>query len=190
MLTEIAAPTIGADVLDDLARHLKVASPYSPDAAAEMEGSLRAAISHIEMRLGLAFLERSFLWRGGLGPESSITAPIGPVSGITSVALVLDDGGTEPLDLNLWRLDRGVLRTRFCSRRPVRDQVEIEFVAGFGAAWDDTPPDLRLAVFMTAAHFFDNRHATIANGAERVPFGVNELLAPWRPVRFGLGLAA
>ena len=190
MLTETTAPVIGAEALDELARHLKIAAPLDADAAAEMEGSFRAALAHLEARLGLALLERSFQWRGGLGPENAVTAPIGPVSAITAVELVLDDGGAEPLDLADWRIDRGVLRTRFCSRRGVRDQVDISFVAGFGPDWIDTPPDLRLAAFMTAAHFFDNRHATSTNGADLLPLGVRDLIAPWRPVRIGLGAAA
>lgn len=190
MLTETAAPIIDQAVIDDLARHLKVDPNYGADAAAEMEGSLRAAVAHLESRLGLALLQRDFVWRGWLGADRAVTAPIGPVSAITAVDRVLPDGSTSPVDLAIWSLDRGALRTRFHANVHFRDQLDIAFTAGFGPGWTDTPADLRQAAFMLAAHFFDNRHATTVTGADLLPLAVKELVAPWRPVRIGLGMSA
>lgn len=189
MLTETAAPPIGQSLIDELADHLKLSTGFGSDAEDELEGSLRAAIAHIEARLGLALIQRNFIWRGGVGSDGTATAPIAPVSVITSIDRVLPDGSTEAVDITTWSLDRRPLRTRFCADRYYRDQLDIAFTAGFGADWTDTPADLRRAALMLAAHFFENRHAT-ATGIEILPLGVKELIAPWRRIRVGFGGAS
>lgn len=186
MLTETAAPPIGQSLIDELADHLKLSTGFGSDAEAELEGSLRAAVAHLEARLGLALIQRNFIWRGGVGADGSATAPIGPVSVITSIDRVLADGTTEAIDVNSWSLDQRPLRTRFCADKYYRDQLDIAFTAGFGVDWTDTPADLRRAALMLAAHFFENRHAT-ASGIEILPLGVKDLIAPWRRVRIGFG---
>ncbi|MEM7270526.1 MAG: head-tail connector protein [Pseudomonadota bacterium] len=189
MLTETAAPAIGQPVIDELATHLKLASGFGSEAEAELEGSLRAAIAHLEARLGLALVQRDFIWRGGLGADATVTAPIAPVSVISNVQRVLADGTTEALDFSGWTLNQGPLRTRFCADVYLRDQIDITFTAGFGANWTDTPADLRQAVLLMAAHFYENRYAT-AIDADIMPLGVKALISPWRPVRIGLGRTA
>lgn len=186
MLTESAAPPIGQSLIDELADHLKISTGFGSDAEDELEGSLRAAIAHLEARLGLALVQRNFIWRGGVGADGIATAPIAPVSVITSIDRVLSDGSTAAVDVNSWSLDQRPLRTRFCADKYYSDQLDIAFTAGFGVDWTDTPADLRRAALMLAAHFFENRHAT-ASGIEILPLGVKDLIAPWRRVRVGFG---
>ena len=186
MLTETAAPLVGQSLIDELADHLKLSTGFGSDAEDELEGSLRAAIAHLEARLGLALIQRNFIWRGGVGADGAATAPIAPVSVITSIDRVFADGSTEAIDVATWTLDQRPLRTRLCADKYYRDQLDIAFTAGFGVDWSDTPADLRRAALMLAAHFFENRHAT-ASGIEILPLGVKDLIAPWRRVRVGFG---
>ena len=65
----------------------------------------------------------------------------------------------------------------------------IAFDAGFGEGWDATPSDLRRAVLMLTAHYFDNRQE-FAPKAAATPFGVAALVQPWRPLRIGAGRGA
>ena len=69
MLTETAAPLVGQSLIDELADHLKLSTGFGSDAEDELEGSLRAAIAHLEARLGLALIQRNFIWRGGVGAD-------------------------------------------------------------------------------------------------------------------------
>lgn len=47
--------------------------------------------------------------------------------------------------------------------------------------YDDAPADMRQAILMLAAHWFENREATIAGmRADPVPFGFDELIASHR----------
>ena len=73
---------------------------------------------------------------------------------------------------------------RSLPRIPRAGQAEIRFTAGFGESWDDVPADLRQAVFLLAAHFYENR-AEGAGGT--MPFGVLVLIEAYRATRIGAG---
>jgi uncharacterized phiE125 gp8 family phage protein len=51
------------------------------------------------------------------------------------------------------------------------------------------PADLRQAVLLLAAHYYENRDAG-ALGEAAMPAGVAGLLGPWRALRLGAGGAA
>lgn len=67
-------------------------------------------------------------------------------------------------------------------------------VARLGFAIDDatefpsgTPDDLEQAVFMLAAHWYENREASIAGVTiQTVPFGYADILANYRTYTFGV----
>jgi uncharacterized phiE125 gp8 family phage protein len=56
--------------------------------------------------------------------------------------------------------------------------IALDVLCGYGADAGDVPADLRQAVRLLLAHWYDNRVAT-ADGAA-VPVGVSALLAPYR----------
>lgn len=58
----------------------------------------------------------------------------------------------------------------------------IRFIAGFGPDASDIPADLRHAVLMLAAHYFEHREAA-THPLTPLPLGVGSLLAPHRPIR-------
>ena len=51
---------------------------------------------------------------------------------------------------------------------PSGGRVEIDFTAGFGTGWSDVPADLRQAVLLLAAQYYELRHD---GGAERAGVG-------------------
>lgn len=61
------------------------------------------------------------------------------------------------------------------------DAVTIEYVAGQAAA--DVPPQIKTAITMLVAQWYETREATVADGAPvSMPLGVNALLDPLRRV--------
>ncbi len=61
--------------------------------------------------------------------------------------------------------------------------IEIDYVAGHGAA-ADVPADLKQALLVLVAHWFEHRDAVIVAGSGAVvPPGFERLLAPYRQVR-------
>ena len=64
--------------------------------------------------------------------------------------------------------------------------VEIEFDAGFGATWQNVPDDLKQAVFLLAAHYYEYRQET-GLGEGCMPFGVTSLIERYKAMRLGSG---
>ncbi len=65
---------------------------------------------------------------------------------------------------------------------PPDGMVRVVFEAGFGSAWTDIPVDLRQAVLLLAAEYYEHRHDDGTQGAG-FPFGVVTLIERWRNVR-------
>lgn len=62
--------------------------------------------------------------------------------------------------------------------------IEIDYTAGFGAAPEDVPADLRQALLTLLGYWFEHRDAVAAAGAGAViPPGFERLVAPYRRVR-------
>jgi uncharacterized phiE125 gp8 family phage protein len=184
MLNETAPPVVGQPILDELARHLKLPETPDPVSLVEAECALRAAIAHLEAQLGLALLQRMFVWQGRLNDRLGIRALMAPISELISAQLLRATGENTSVAINAILLDRCGLRARISTRMAMSDPVALAFVAGFGPEWADTPADLRQACFMLAAHYFDTRHDVSESGAV-TPHGVAALIAPWRPMRLG-----
>jgi uncharacterized phiE125 gp8 family phage protein len=185
MLTETTEPVFGQDVIDELARHLKISVSAGSDVEAEILGALRAAVAYVEGQTAVALVERIFTWRAFLGPKANVAIPVGPVSALNSVGRVLSDNSVETVDLAFFRLEQKPQRSFLSCSAKISDLLEFQFTAGFGPAWSNAPATLRMAIFMLAAHYFDNRHAVGGAGVP-VPLGVGALIAAWRPVRLGM----
>ncbi|MBP7002250.1 hypothetical protein [Amaricoccus sp.] len=194
ILTEVSAPAAGAVPVRAFAEHLRLGTGFADDGSldAALELYLRSAMAAIEARIGRALLARPFTltvtrWR----EDACQGLPIGPVRAVEAVALVDADGDAEPVDPAAWSLHRDSQRPRIVGRFgrslpriPSAGHAEIRFEAGFGEAWASVPADLRQAVFLLAAHYFENRSdSDVAPGA--MPFGVLVLIESYRAARLG-----
>ncbi len=89
---------------------------------------------------------------------------------------------------SVWRLVQDLQRPRIVPLGgalpavPQGGAVEILFEAGFGAAWADVPADLRQAVLLLAAQYYEMRQEA-GPGQGAMPFGVMALIERWRTVR-------
>ena len=178
----------------ELRQHLRLGTGFADDSLQDgvLRGFLRAAVSAIEGRLSKALMTRRFLltvnaWRDVAGQS----LPIAPVIGIVEVSLVDADGTLTAIDPGQWRLEQSSLTPMLRPRAahlpaiPSHGHAEIRFDAGYGAGFGDMPADLRQAVLMLAAHYYEYRDDT-ALGQGCMPFGVTSLIARYAPVRLGL----
>ena len=159
-------------------------------------GFLRAAMAAIEARTGKVLLERQFLltledWRDPVGQP----LPVAPVTALNAVVMKDPDGQERSIVPALYRLvpdaQRPLLRplAALLPMVPTGGGVQIDFSAGLAAAWPGLPADLRQAVLMLAAHYYEYRDDT-ALGAGCMPFGVSSLIERYRTVRLlGGGVA-
>lgn len=194
ILTEVAAPAPSAVPVRDFADHLRLGSGFSDDGSEDtvLELYLRAAMAAIEARIGRALLTRTFSWTvTRWRNETSQGLPIGPVQSVEAVFVVSADGSENLVPPDTWSVLRDSQRPRLVGRYgrnlphiPRSGQAEIRFVAGFGERWDQIPADLRQAVLLLAAHYYENR-AEAGTGAPSFPTGVTMLIESYRPIRIG-----
>ena len=175
--------------------HLQLGSGFADDGLqdAVLIAQLRAAMAAVEGETGKVLLAKTFqyvvtAWREP-NKQGLPVAPVGVVQSLTitdlnETATVIDAGGYRlrgddhcPCILSAsWALPT----------IPVGGTAEIIFEAGF-ADWAGVPADLRQAVLMLAAHFYENRSATV-DRAVALPLAVATLLKRHKPVRlFGGG---
>lgn len=198
ILTEVSAPAAEAMPIRAFGEHLRLGTGFADDGSqdAVLELYLRSAMAAIEARIGRALLARPFVtllssWQS----EASQPLPLGPVRSVESVAMMGGDGSRAEVDPEAWSLLRDSQRPRLVGRFgrhlpriPRGAQVEIRFAAGYGETWAEVPPDLRQAVFLLAAHFYESRSEGAFSGA-MIPFGVLVLIEAYRVARLGRGAA-
>jgi uncharacterized phiE125 gp8 family phage protein len=198
ILTEVSAPPAAAVPVRAFAEHLRLGTGFADDGSldAALELYLRAAMAAVEARIGRALLARPFAcsvtrWR----EDASQGLPIGPVRSVEGVVLFGAEGEETEVDPDAWSVVRDSQRPRLVGRFgrslpkiPRSGHAEIRFTAGFGEIWEEVPADLRQAVFLLAAHYYENRSET-GGAAGAMPFGVLVLLEAYRATRIGGGVS-
>jgi uncharacterized phiE125 gp8 family phage protein len=195
MLVEQTTVPLEALPLGALRDHLRLGSGFADDALQEgvLEECVRAAMAAVEARTGKALLARVWRW--------SVTAwrdlgrqvlPVAPVSAVTRFAIRDMNGIETEVAGERWRLEPDLHRPTIMATGlvlptiPVGGAAEITFAGGFGPVWTDVPADLRQAMTMLAAHYYEHRHEVASAGG--LPLGVAGMLERYRNVRlFGGG---
>lgn len=190
MLTEeTPVPSVALPV-EEMKDHLRMGSGFADDAMQDglIETYLRAALAAIEGRIGKMLFQRRFLWVLDAWRDAEQALPVAPVSGIASLTLVDAAGGESIVPPSSYRLVKDMHRPRLAGRGtalptiPTEGAVKVVFDAGFGPAWTDIPVDLRQAMLLLAAEYYEHRHDDGAQTAG-LPFGVVTLIERWRTVR-------
>lgn len=171
--------------------HLHLGTGFSDDAVQDgvLERCLRAALAEIEAATGKAVFRRVFDWSltAWRDPGRQVL-PRAPVVGIEELALVDRLGARAVTDPARYLLDRDTHRPSVVAsgfilpQIPVGGRVEIAFEAGYGAAWDEVPADLRQAVLLLATAHYEDR-----SGGGDMPARVEEILRPYRNLRLRAG---
>lgn len=172
--------------------HLRLGAGFADEATSDalLIQYIRAAMATIEARTSKALLIRGFRmtlprWRW----SDAQALPVAPVSAITAMTLRDVTGAASLVEPSRYRLTADRHRPQVAATGavlpmvPTKGSVEVEFTAGFGAVWDAVPDDLRQAVMLLAAQFYENR----AEGDAGMPGAVAALIARWVPVRITAG---
>lgn len=196
MLEEEAAVPDGALPVQALKDQLRLGTGFAevPDGDAYLRGLIRAALAAVEARTGKALIARTFrltveTWRRA----DAQPLPVAPVAAVIELRLRDREGAETVVDPARWRLVPDAHRPRIAATGaalpavPTGGQAVVRFTAGFGSDWAAVPVDLRQAVLMLAAHYYEHRQGA---GAEpgAMDFGVMALIERWRGIRgFGGG---
>ena len=193
-LDELGTVPDGALPVAAFRDHLRLGTGFGTDGLQDglLGSHLRAAIAVIEGRIGKVLIARQFrlvleAWRR----DEAQALPVAPVTGLAEVALVDAAGQRVVLPAGTFRLVSDAHRPKIAARTgglpvvPVAGSVEVVFDAGFGV-WDAVPADLRQAVLLLAAEFYEARIDDGMRGGMRgagLPVMVQSLIERWRIVR-------
>jgi uncharacterized phiE125 gp8 family phage protein len=148
---------------------------------------IAAAVAFIEGPNGIGVALRPQTWRLSLDHfPCEIIVPLGQVTEIVSIGYINDAGAAATVQS--WRAD---LDTQPLRIWPARDTawpaircepgaVKVTFKCGYV-----TPPaDLKAAVLLLAAHFYEHREAVIETQFYDLPLAVQSILERYRVGRF------
>lgn len=191
MLIELTSIADEALPVEDFKAHLRMGTAFGVEDVQDgvIAGFLRAAIAAIESRTDKALISRGFaVVISAVRSSEVVYLPVAPVSQLDQLVMIDRSGTEELLGVEGLRLERDAQLPLVRGRIdvPVDGQARLEFTAGFGVGWADVPADLRQAVMMLAAHYYEYRSDT-ALSAGCMPFGVTSLIERYRPVRIGFG---
>jgi uncharacterized phiE125 gp8 family phage protein len=170
--------------------HLRLGTGFADDAVqdARLAGCLRAAMAAVEGRTGKVLIARAFTWAVSrwrdAGGQPLPVAPVKRTDGDAAGAAVGRAGrrrsgalsaGAGPSQAAI--LPGGIVLPSI----PTGGRIEVDFVAGFGPAWGEVSADLRQAVLMLAAQYYEARDGQTDMG--ELPMGVSALIARWRTLR-------
>jgi uncharacterized phiE125 gp8 family phage protein len=190
LLTEVAPATLNPVPLRELSLHLRLSHGFADDGAEDalLELYLRNATAAIETRLSRALIRRTYVLQvASWDRNGHLTLPIGPVGHVDTIRFIRP-GSTIDLTPEEWMLHPGESRQRLtgsgsCALRalPHGALAELGFSAGYGSSWNAVPDDLRQAVLLLAAHYYEHRSAEEPGSG--FPHAVRVILEPHRPVR-------
>ncbi|WP_037227429.1 head-tail connector protein [Roseobacter sp. GAI101] len=195
MLIEETSVPDAALPVDAFKGHLRLGTGFDTDTLQDevLVSFLRAALAAIEARTGKALIRRNFSWSlmAWRTPEGQ-GLPVAPVQMVSSVTIIARDGVETVIDPERYWLERDMQRptlrptSTLLPTIPTAGSVVIALEAGFGATWAEVPADLKQAVFLLAAHYYEFRHETnLSDGC--MPFGVSSLIERYRNLRIGVG---
>ena len=191
MLIELDGVPEAALPLQEMKAQLRLGTGFGDEDVQDalVAGYLRAALAAIEARIGKALFLRGFRWQVACWRDAAAQAlPMAPVRVISVLRIVDAAGAGLTVDPGRYGLVADLHRPRLRAKGaalpaiPEGGRAEIEFEAGFGAAWSEIPADLRQAVLLLAARYHEFRHEA-AMEAGVMPFGIGPLIEPWRTVR-------
>lgn len=186
-LFRTAGPALEPVTLAEAKAFLRV-SHDSEDAL--ISGLIRAATEEVERSTGAAMIDQT--WRLTLDdwPDSaSVAVSRWPLKQVLAVTIYDADGNGAALEPSDWLADGEASPPRIhFERKPPPGQaingIEVDFVAGFGAAGPDVPDGLRRAMLMLVAHWFEFRsQVSPENQPVGYPQGYERLIANWKPRR-------
>lgn len=184
MTVTVVVPPAPIITLDEAKAHLRVEGTEDDDYITGLIAAATAWIDGPGGWLGRALGEQTLELRTRCFSRSVLDLPYPPIISVESVKYLDSSGVEQTIDPALYEVGlSGVTAaygTSWPTARSVEEAVRVRYVAGYA---DGVPASIRHALLMLVAEFYARREATSADKPERLPFGVEALLAPhkiWR----------
>lgn len=191
-LALVTAPTIEPVTLAEAKAHLRITVD---DENGLIQTLIGAARQYVETATHRALLQQTWDDKRDAFPCGDIVLPLAPVTSVTSVSYVDQNGDTQVWSSALYDTDLPVGPQAAKARitpgygeiypitRAEINAVTIRFVAGYGTTAATVPASLRAAIKGLIGHWYYNRETTVVGvgiGALVVPYFVDALVWPYR----------
>lgn len=181
------APASPVDA-DDVKSHLRITGTDQDTTLAALAKAAVAMLDGHKKILGRALQSQSWtISVSGANRGNAIFLPCPPFVSLTSIKYYDTDGAEQTATKEDFRVTNSD-DWAFVQPKPGKiwpttesrlDAITIEFICGYGDAFDDIPDDIQSAVRLLTGHFYENREATTAQDLKQLPIGVQALLAPY-----------
>lgn len=184
LLKRTAAPGATVVTVATAKAHMRVDDENSDTYISSL---LEVASDTVSEMAGKALINQTWqLQLGMVSGQSRVYLPYAPIVSITSIAYYDGDDSSQSADVGDYALKgdndtawiepagTGVWPSMY--DRP--DALTITYLAGYGTSPANVPPNLRHAVLMLAAHWFENRETAnhAAAMVKEIPFSVEALV--------------
>lgn len=183
-ITQISDAAIELNIVKE---HLRLGTGFETDGLEDpvVLAYARAAICAIEARISEVILARDYDVVMEAWPMAQRPLPIRPIDQIVSAQITYSDGTAQDITAQLYLNADGSLGADGGYPTLAQGaQITVRVRAGRGASLAMVNPDLRHAILMLTAHYYDHR-ADMGLDGRCMPFGVTALLEPYRPIRIG-----
>lgn len=190
-LSVVTPPTVEPVDLSEAKNHTRV---YHAEEDSYIEGRIEPARRWCENYTRRAFIHTTLDLFLDEFPSGPIELPRPPLSSVTSVSYVDQNGVTQTWSSSLYVVDSASLLPvivpaygeRYPTTRTQRNAVTVRYVAGYGAAGSSVPADIRHAILMLVAQMCEHREPEVTGTiVSQVRFAVESLLGPYRVLGAG-----
>lgn len=188
-LVMTAGPALEPVTLGELKAHLRV-DGSSEDAL--LASLILTSRLHIETALTIAMISQSWTYVLDRWPNGgTVKIPLSPLQSVPAVRVKNASGAGVLVPATNYLLDLASKPPRLVWNQNWQNDpgiavngIEIDLIAGFGAAAASVPQPLKHAIVMLAAHWFEHRDPVeIGSVQSRIPEAVADLIAPFRKIR-------
>ncbi|MEM6415004.1 MAG: head-tail connector protein [Pseudomonadota bacterium] len=177
-LVQITPPSEEPVTLTALKAHLRVTGS-SEDTL--ISGLGIAARRTLEARYALGMVSQDWRVTADIPVASDIQLPLSPVAAVTSVSIT-HNGTTTVLGTADYDVEIGHMGSIRLKSTVSAETISIEFIVGWTDA-SSVPEDIKLAIKMLVAHYFEHREAVDSETFHAGPESIAALMAPYKRVR-------
>ena len=184
----LSEPAVEPISLAETKVHLRV---DASDEDAFIASLITTARLQVETALNLALITQQQQWLADHWPAGGILElPVRPLQSVDAIRVYDSEDVVRLLDPTSYTVDRASDVPRIALSTEDRlnpgvplNGIEIDVTVGFGATENDVPRNIRQALLLLTAFWFEHRDPVNAGHVQSLPEAVSGLLEPYRIVR-------
>jgi len=183
-LTITVQPTSEPVTVDELRAHLRL---DAGDFDTELTRLITAARKSVEAMLKRQLIHATYQWTMDYWPDYVFEIPQGPLSSVSSITYYDGNGVSQTWASTNYQVDTttlyGTVTLANNATYPVletgkKNAITVTFIAGYGSSAASVPENVKQAILVLAAHWFENPQSVTTDTVNEVPQHIQWMLAP------------